>query len=184
MTSSAVTSRYAGALVDVVTGKAAPAEPHKLAEELRSFEETLRQSSDLRSVLASPAVPGSRKRAVIGAIADRLQISGIGRNFLLVLVDHRRLESLGDMIEHFEVLLDERLGYQRAEVTSADALEDAQRAVLRGQLESIAGKRIRVKYAVDENLIGGVIARVGSTVYDGSVRGQLRALERRMVAEA
>jgi F-type H+-transporting ATPase subunit delta len=63
-------------------------------------------------------------------------------------------------------------------------MEEAQRAVLRGQLESLTGKRIRVKYAVDENLIGGVIARVGSTVYDGSVRGQLRALERRMVAEA
>jgi F-type H+-transporting ATPase subunit delta len=181
MTSSAITSRYAGALVDVATGKTAPAEPHKLAEELRSFEATLRQSSDLRAILASPAVPSSRKRAVVGTIAERLQVSRIGRNFLFVLVDHRRLGSLADMIEHFEVLLDERLGYRRAEVTSAGTLEDGQREALREQLENLTGKRIRVKYAVDENLIGGVVARVGSTVYDGSVRGQLRELERRMI---
>jgi F-type H+-transporting ATPase subunit delta len=184
MTSSAVTSRYAGALVEVVTGETAPADPQRTVEELRSFEATLQTSAELRTVLASPAVPGSRKRAVIGALAERLSVSKITRNFLFVLVDHRRLDSLADIADHFEVLLDERLGYLRAEVTSAKPLDPDLREILGQRLERLAGKRIRAKFEVNEDLIGGIVARVGSTVYDGSVRGQLRSLERRMVAQA
>ena len=183
MTSSAVTSRYAGALVEVVTGKTSPADPQQTAQELRAFQDLFKESAELRHVLASPAVAVSRKRAVVSAIAGKLGASRITRNFLFVLIDHRRIEALADIIDQFEIQLDERLGYLRAEVTSASPLNEGQRSSLAGQLSKATGKQLRVKYAVDESLIGGVVARVGSTVYDGSVRGRLRAMERRLAAE-
>ena len=169
--------------MDVVTGKTSSADPQQTVQELRSFESVFHEFAELRNVLASPAVPVSRKRAVVSGIADRLGSSRITRNFLFVLIDHRRLESLGEIVNQVEIQLDERLGYLRAEVTSAGLLNDGQRSLIAGQLSKSTGKQLRVKYAVDESLIGGVVARVGSTVYDGSVRGQLRVMERRLAAE-
>lgn len=183
MTSSAVSSRYANALVDVVTGAKSETDPQQTVALLREFAALVRDSTELRNVLASPAVPVSRKRAVVGRLGDRIGFSKIARNFLFVLIDRRRLDSLAEIVDHFEILLDERLGFLRAEVTSAGVLNDEQRSSLVQQLGKVTGKQVRVKYAVDDSLIGGVVARVGSTVYDGSVRGQLRALERRLAAE-
>jgi len=80
-------------------------------------------------------------------------------------------------------VVDERMGFARAEVTSASELTEALRKELNSELERLTGKRIRARYAVDASLIGGAMARIGSTVYDGSVRGQLNSLERRLGAE-
>jgi F-type H+-transporting ATPase subunit delta len=182
MTSSAVSSRYAGALVEVVTGTTSPADPQQTAAELRAFEKVFRESAELRTVLESPAVPVSRKRAVLSAIAGRLGFSKIARNFLFVLVDHRRIDAIGEIVDQFEIQLDERLGYARAEVASAAPLNDSQKSSVADYLSRVTGKQLRVKYAVDDSLIGGVVARVGSTVYDGSIRGRLRAMERRLTA--
>jgi F-type H+-transporting ATPase subunit delta len=111
-----------------------------------------------------------------------LELSGIARNFLFVLVDHRRIASLSEIIHSFELVVDERLGFARAEVSAASELAEGQRTALRTELERLTGKRIRARFAVDGALIGGVVARIGSTVYDGSVRGQLDSLERRLSA--
>jgi F-type H+-transporting ATPase subunit delta len=180
MTSSAVTSRYAGALADVVTAGASTVQPEQVTAELRAFAGALGESQELRTVMSSPAVPPSRKRSVIGKIAARLNFSGVTRNFLFVLTDHRRMEALGDIVEQFEILLDERLGFVRADVKSAAPLAESQRAAVAAQLARLTGKQVRARYAVDNSLIGGLTARVGSTVYDGSVRGRLQALERRL----
>ena len=123
------------------------------------------------------------KKAVVGRIAGILNLSRITRNFLFVLVDHRRVASLPEIIHTFELLVDERLGFARAEVSSPAEMSEEQRAALNAQLDRITGKRIRMRFAIDEALIGGVVARIGSTVYDGSVRGQLETLERRLGAE-
>jgi len=183
MTLSAVASRYANALADVVTAPTAAISPQQAAAELRAFEAALAGSEELREALATPAVPGSRKKAVVGRIADALAISRVPRNFLFVLVDHRRIGSLSAIIQHFDDVIDERLGFARAHVTSAGPLDDGQRAALNGQLERLTGKKIRMRFGVDPALIGGAVARIGSTVYDGSVRGQLASLERRLTAE-
>ena len=148
--------------------------------ELRSFEATLSESSALHNALITPAVPVARKRAVIGRIADLLRLSRVTRNFLFVLVDHRRISSLTGIIHMFEQVVDERLGYAQAEISSAMELTEAQRGVLNTQLERVTGKRIRMRFAIDPELIGGAVARIGSTVYDGSVRGQLATIERRL----
>jgi F-type H+-transporting ATPase subunit delta len=184
MTLSAVAARYANALADVVTGGASSLRPQEAVSELRSFEAALRSSPELYNALTTPAVPVGRKRSVVGRISDILKISRIPRNFLLVLVDHRRIGSLSDIIRSFETVLDERLGFARADVISARELTEPQRAALSTRLERLTGKRIRMHFAVDDSLIGGAVARIGSTVYNGSVRGQLESLERRLGAEA
>ncbi|MGA3100083.1 MAG: ATP synthase F1 subunit delta, partial [Bryobacteraceae bacterium] len=95
-----------------------------------------------------------------------------------------RMSSMGEIIQTFELVVDERLGFARAEVAAARELSQAQRAALNAELERLTGKRIRMRVATDPSLIGGVTARIGSTVYDGSVRGQLESLERRLGAES
>jgi F-type H+-transporting ATPase subunit delta len=187
MTLSAVAARYANALADVVTNQTSGAgnsalQPKDAVRELRAFEAVLNESRDLREVLHTPAIAGSRKKAVVGRLADLLQLSRISRNFLLVLIGHRRIVLLGEILHAFEIVLDERSGYIRADIASAGQLADADRAQLEAELEKLTGKRIRPAYTVDEALIGGVVAKVGSTMYDGSVRGALESLGKRLTA--
>jgi F-type H+-transporting ATPase subunit delta len=183
MTLSAVAKRYAHALADVVTAGGSPVRAEDAIAQLKAFDAVLRSSVELRNALTTPAVPAARKRAVVGRIAGVLEFQQILRNFLFVLVDHRRIASLTQIIHSFEIVLDERLGFARAEVSSATGLTEAQQTALRTALERISGKQLRARYAVDGGLIGGVVARIGSTVYNGSVRGQLDTLERRMRAK-
>jgi F-type H+-transporting ATPase subunit delta len=184
MTLSAVATRYANALADVVTAAGSPVRPQDAVAELHAFESALDASTELQNALATPAVPAGRKRAVVGRIAEILKLSRISRNFLYVLIDHRRIAALSGIIHSFELMVDERLGFARAEVSAAREMAEPQRAVLNAGLERLTGKRIRMRFAVDEGLIGGVVARIGSTVYDGSVRGQLASLGRRLSAES
>jgi len=183
MTLSAVISRYVEALADVVTASGSAVRPEVALEELRAFDAALASSIELRNALTSPSVPASRKRAVVGRIAEQLRLSRIIRNFFFVLIDHRRTASVPEIVQAFELVLDQRLGFARAEIASARELSDAQRTSLSGKLERLTGKRIRGRFAVDESLIGGLVARIGSTVYDGSLRGQLRVLGHRLAAE-
>jgi F-type H+-transporting ATPase subunit delta len=182
MTLSAVATRYANALADVITaGGAALA---GVPGELRSFETALNASQELQNALITPAVPASRKRAVVSRVADVLQLSKISRNFLFVLIDKRRITSLSAILNSFELILDERMGFARADVASAREMSEPQRAALSAELARLTGKQIRMHFTVDGALIGGVVARIGSTVYDGSVRGQLETLERRLATES
>jgi len=182
MTLSAVATRYANALADVVTA-GGPALAVVLPE-LRSFEAALQASPELQNALITPAVPATRKKAVVGRVADVLQLSKISRNFLFVLIDKRRITSLAAILHSFELILDERMGFARADVASARELSEPQRAALSAELGRLTGKRIRMHFTVDGALIGGVVARIGSTVYDGSVRGQLETLGRKLATES
>jgi len=172
---TAAATRYANALADVVTAAGSALPPPNAVAELRAFESALR-SPALRNALITPAVPPARKRAVISRVADVLGLSRITRNLLFVLTDHRRIAALSDVVSAFEQILDERLGFARAQVASAREMGEKQRAALTAALEKTSGKRIRAQFAVDPSLIGGVVARIGSTVYDGSVRGRLERL--------
>ena len=184
MTLSAIAARYAEALADVVTGSGSTLRPEIALAELQAFTATFAASADLRNALISPAVPVSRKKAVVQRIADTIGVSRITRNFILVLVDHRRIDRIAEVTQLFEQKLDERLGFARAEVHAARELTEGQSAALAAELERMAGKRIRMRVLLDESLVGGVVARIGSTVYDGSVKGRLQSLERRLTAES
>ena len=179
---SAVAVRYARALADAVLGPKSGMDAQQALAELRSFQDMVKTSSELRNVLLSPAVTASRKRAVIGRFASTMPLSPLVRNFLFVLVDRRRADILEDVAEAFEAAIDERMGVVRAEVRSAAPLNDQQRDALRQELSRVANKQVRCDFSVDPALIGGVVARIGSTVYDGSVRTQLDTLHERLVA--
>ena len=182
MISAAIVSRYANALVDVITGGSGM-DTAQATQQLRAFEAVLTGSPELRNALASPAVAPARKRSVVSKLAERLGLARIVRNFLMVLTDHRRIAALSQVIDAFEIHLDERLGFIRAELHTARELDERQKAALVDRLSGFTGKKIRARFAVDPDLIGGVVAHIGSTLYDGSVRGQLDSLARRLAAE-
>src|ERR1051326_811319 len=127
MTHSAVASRYANALADVVTAGRAGLNAETVLAELQTFETALRSSAELQNALMSPAVPPSRKRAVVDKIGAHLQLSRITRNFLFVLIDKRRIGTLSEVIHSFETIADERLGFARAKVPGARDLSEPQR---------------------------------------------------------
>src|SRR5665213_292845 len=180
MTSSALVNRYANALVDIVVSSSAGIDPKLAVEQLRAFNQAVKSAPALSVVLASPAVSKARKREVLRRIADALGLERILRNFLLVLSDHGRAASLSAMIEAFDLLLDERLGFVRAEIATAMELTSGQRDGLTAEMGKLAGSRVRMRFVVDPDLIGGVTVRLGSKVYDGSMRGQLAVLQRRL----
>jgi F-type H+-transporting ATPase subunit delta len=180
MISAAVVNRYASALADVVVAPDSGLAAAQVVEQLRSFETAVTEAPGLRLVLASPAVSASRKRTVVRRIADALSLAPLIRNFILVLSDHRRAAALAQIIDAFEVLVDERMGFVAGEIRSAFPLNDRQRQDLSGDLGRLTGAQVRLRFTVDPSLIGGVMARLGSTVYDGSVRGQLATLRSRL----
>ena len=177
---SVVTARYARALADVVAPEGANVNAAPIAAQIRVIEEIIESSTELRNALASPAVAPSKKRAVISRlIGMQPQLAEMDqrvRNFLFVVVDHRRILELKSILEAFEALLDERLGFVRADVASARELSAEQKSALEVQLSRLAGKKAKLRFTTDPGLVAGVVARVGSTVYDGSVRGQLDRL--------
>ena len=190
MTFSGIATRYAKALADVVTPAGTSGERQTQSGSgaqgdcTRSPSCWPRASHELGQALISPAVPPSRKRAVAGRISDILKLSPVSRNFIFVLIDHRRITLLPQILHAFELIVDERLGFARAEVSAPMQLSESQNAAIQAQLEHLTGKRIRMRVAVDPSLIGGVMARIGSTVYDGSVRGQLQSLGQRLSTES
>ncbi len=146
---SVVATRYAKALVDVVAAPGSLVDPSAALAQLRSIEEVFASSLDLRNALLSPAVSPSRKRAVVASILGPLGLHKQVRNFLYVVIDHRRVHEFSSIVEAFEALLDERLGYVRADVSSAQDLTDTQRTALEAQFSRVAGKKAKLKFSTD-----------------------------------
>jgi F-type H+-transporting ATPase subunit delta len=182
MPQHAVATRYASALADAVLAAGSGLEPRRALEELRTFETMMSGSVELRNVILSPAVSVARKRAVVSRFAEAIPLSRLVRNFLFVMIDRRRADALSEIADAFQNALDERLGIVRAAVTSAAPLNDRQQTELQQTLSRVAGRQVRCEFDTDPELIGGVVARIGSTVYDGSVRTQLETLRERLVS--
>jgi F-type H+-transporting ATPase subunit delta len=180
---SAVASRYARALADVIMAHGSQIKPEDAVAQLRVADGFLQESPELRNALLTPAIQNSRKRAVIAKLMERAGESPLIRNFLYVLIDHRRIAILNEIREAFELEIDERLGFARAEVVSAVTLDHHFTAKLESELARLTGKRMRLRFSTDPSLIGGIVARIGSKVYDGSVRGELRQLGRKLAGQ-
>lgn len=181
---SAVASRYAHALLDVVLEPGSTIQPADVVTQIASVEALVAGSDDLRHVLRTPSVPGSRKRAVLAKLAVPLGLAPLVRNLLFVVTDHRRLADLSQIREAFEGFVDEKMGLVRASVTSAEQLDERESRALEAGLERLTGRRVRAQYNVDPALVGGAMARIGSTVYDGSVHGRLQAMRRKLTQGA
>ena len=178
----AVASRYARALADAVLDAKSQLDARRAVSELQEFCEMLRGSAELRNVLLSPAVSAARKRAVVGRFADSIPISRLVRNFLFILIDRRRIDIADEVRQAFEAELDSRMGIVRADIQSAVPLTDPQQSFVQAQLSEVTGKQIKGRFSVDPNLLGGMVARIGSTVYDGSVRTQLELMRERLTS--
>jgi F-type H+-transporting ATPase subunit delta len=182
---SVVATRYAGALVDVIMAGATAAPGSKITPEqalaqLKNVQDVIWGSADLKGALESPAVAPSKKRAVMAKLLAPMNVDTRIRNFVFVIIDHRRVHEFASIIQAFETLANERLGLVQADVVSARSLDAGRKARMEAELSRIAGKKAKVSFSEDPSLLGGVIARVGSTVYDGSVRGQLERLRTKL----
>lgn len=175
-----VVNTYARAFADVVIGSRLDAA--RTLSEAQQIAALADQSKELREVWDNPSIPAEQKRAVLDAIVQRAGISRPVRNFLAVLIDKGRTRFLSEIVKQFAHDLNERLGIAEAEVTTARELSKQERAELESDLSRVTGKAIRAKYEQNPALLGGAIARVGSTVYDGSVKGQLERIRQQLVS--
>jgi F-type H+-transporting ATPase subunit delta len=178
--SGAVAQRYAAALADVALERK---NAEKVRRDLHSFAETYFSSSDLRNTLESPAINRENKNKVIEAIAEKMGLDPAVRNFIYLVVDHRRTEMLPEIQAVFRNELNLRLGIEEAEVTSARELSAAEKKELTGVLERRTGKKVEARFEQDKALLGGAVVKLGSSIYDGSVREQLNRLREQLETE-
>lgn len=182
MAELALANQYAKALLEVAQAAGGAQAAEAALVELRRFAEILRSSRDLRMALLSPVVGHDQKVRVIDRLCDAVGAGRTVRNFLNVVTVKRRLALLDEICSRYQALLDEAEGIVRAEVRSAVTMSDAQRSALEGALRRSTIAQLRCGYQVDPSLVGGVAVRIGSTIYDGSVRGRLDALRRQLVS--
>ncbi len=175
---ASVTSRYARAFAEVVLDKRL--DRQKTEDELRSFVELLHSNPDLRTIWDNPSVEAAQKHKVLDAIVARTGTSPMVRNFIAVLIDHGRIAALPEIAPQVEVELNQRLGIADAQVTTARQLGDPEKRALETRVGELTGKRVRARYATDPGLLGGAVVKVGSTIYDGSIRGQLERLKKEL----
>jgi F-type H+-transporting ATPase subunit delta len=174
-----ITLRYAHALDQVVT--AMRLDPAAALQQLRDFAGTLDGSAELREILMDPSIATDQKLKVLDAIAGRIGMSLQVRNFIAVITDHQRLHEMDEILAEYAAVADEQAGVADAEITSAHSLNEEDRSQLEAQVSKLAGGRVRAVYSQDAALLGGVIVKLGSTVYDGSVRGQLQQMKQRLM---
>ena len=152
-------------------------------QQLQEFLALLNNQPDARRFLENPTTAVDRRKRLLKEIFDALSLDRRVANFIGILVDRDRLPILEKIVEAYQKLLDDRLGILRARVTAAYSLNTSEQRELMARLERATGKQVRMEVAVDPSLIGGVIAQVGSTIYDGSVRHQLQAFKSRVVED-
>jgi len=172
--------RYAAALADVVI---AQGEAREVQEELNTWAQMMEANSSLLEVFRNPTIPYEQKRKVLNTLIARTGVRPTTANFLQVLLQNHRLAELNEINKKFAQVFDERSGVVSAQVTTARTLPESTRETLRAQLGMMTGRKVRLDFAVDEELIGGVMTRIGSTVYDGSVRTQLQQIKQKMSGE-
>ncbi|MBY0507367.1 MAG: ATP synthase F1 subunit delta [Bryobacteraceae bacterium] len=179
--SLAVASRYSRALAEVVFAPQCPTKPEQVIADLDAVVAAMQASPELVRILRSPAVSLNAKRGLLEKLSARLGGSPVTTNLLKVVCDHGRITLLKEIRQSFQSVVDERHGVARAEVTTAQPMATEQKIQLEAALSRLSGKSILATYQQDDALIGGAVAKVGSLIYDGSVRGQLATLRRKLV---
>jgi F-type H+-transporting ATPase subunit delta len=177
---SVFAARYARAFADVVLG--ANLNPTEVWQQLSDFAATFAGSKDLREVLLNPSIPAANRVAILDKVNSEVGCGPKVRNFLAVLIRHERLAALNEILEEYRLEMNRRLSISDADVVTARPLEEQERAKLEAEVAELAGTRVKATFRQDKSLIGGAIVRIGSTIYDGSVRGRLERLKERLVS--
>ena len=179
MIAGSLARRYARALLDIGIAKNVY---EQLGKDMDELGVLYSGSRDLTEALTNPVFPMVRRRAVLEAVIERAAVSPITRNFLLLLLDRERMPYVPAIARELRLMVDERAGRVRAVVTSATPLSSEHVASIQAALEKASGKKVLIEKREDPNLLGGVVAKVGDVVYDGSVRTQLETMRERFLA--
>lgn len=178
MSSETIARRYSTALADAVL---ASGDAATVKNELSALGKLFTESADLQAVFGNPAINHESKEKVLAGLIAKTKPTKATGNFLRVLLQNGRLSEIGQINERFAQVLEERSGVVSAVVTSARELSAGEKTEIENDLATKAGKKVSVRFAVDPSLIGGVVTRIGSTVYDGSVKTKLENLREQLV---
>lgn len=178
MSSGSIARRYARALMALGVDNN---DYEALGQQVGALARAMKSSSELAETLSNPAFPRSDRKKVITALLARLNASKTVESFVLLLLERERLAALPDIARELDAMIDERKGRIAAEVVSARPLSDQQLAQLERALEALSGKKVDIAKREDPELLGGIVAKLGDTVYDGSLRTQLAQLRQRLV---
>jgi F-type H+-transporting ATPase subunit delta len=168
-----IRKNYAHALLNVA-GESGDIE--KVGTEIHSFSVLHSGDDKVRRLLGAPRIQNVAKRGMVEEIGEILGLSRLSRNFIKLLVDKKRIRYIGQISTEYKRIADERAGRQTAYVTTAVPLSKAQLARLKTTLERMSGKKVRMEVKEDGAILGGIVARVGDKLYEGSVKGELQAI--------
>jgi F-type H+-transporting ATPase subunit delta len=177
MSVTRIARRYGEALADVAI---AQNQVERIDSEVRGFVEMMRSSRELHDLFASPIVSQPDKARVLDVLVARTRPGKMTANLLRTMLDHYRLHHLDVVYEQFRREINERKGTVLAEVTTAQAVSQGERERLSRELVAMTGKHVEFEFKTDPELIGGVVTRIGSVVYDGSIRTQLEDIKHRL----
>ena len=178
MTNKTAAIRYARALLDVAVKEKADLD--LIENELSQFADLFTQYPLLEKVLLNPAVPVPRKRAAVSELLAQAKFTPIVSKLLALLADRDRLVLVPDLLKAYSSRLLDFRGVVRAEVTTASALEPHRAAAIQKGLAAVTGRTVLLATKIDPAIIGGLVARIGSTVYDGSITRQLEKMKERL----
>lgn len=173
-----IAKRYATALLELGTETG---QLDTLVDELQRAAAAYELSAELRAVLADPLIAIQAKQQILGDVSSRLALSPASRNTLSLLLDRRRIRALPAIAQRLREMADGKRGILRAEVLTAMPLPEEYFTQLQQELERVTGRRIALDRKLDPSLICGVVARVGDTVYDGSLLARLRQMKETML---
>ena len=173
MISGSLARRYAKAIFEIGVAQGGL---DKLGADLRSFAKAMKDSRELVTTLASPALRRVDRKKVIDGLLQAIGVVSTSRNLIYLLLDGERLTTLPAISRELDSMIEAKAGRVTAEVVSAKPLDPAQLSQITAALEKLSGKKVTVSKREDAELLGGVVAKVGDTVYDGSLRTQLRTL--------
>lgn len=165
--------RYAKAIFDIGSAQGGL---DKMGADLRVLAKAMRDSPELVSALSNPAIGRGARKGIIDALLQRIGVVTVTRNAVYLLLEGERLHQLPDISKQLDAMIEEKAGRVMAEVVSAKPLDPSQLSQITATLEKLSGKKVSVSSRQDPDLLGGVVAKVGDTVYDGSLRTQLRNL--------
>ena len=178
MVTGSLARRYARAVLEIGT---AHGNLDKIGADLRALARAMHDSAELVTALTNPAIRRADRRRVIDGLLARVSAEPHTRNLVHLLLDGERMGSLAAISREVDAMIEARAGRLRAEVTSARPLDAAQLSQITAALEKLSGKKVAVTRREDPELLGGVVAKLGDTVYDGSLRTQLRALRDELI---
>jgi F-type H+-transporting ATPase subunit delta len=177
---AAFVSRYANAFADVVT--AAKLDTVAIDQKLTDFLATWNGSPELREFFENPAIAVNEKVAILDKLNAKIGMQKELRNLIAVLISNNRIAHVSEVAESYRRLLQEQMGVHSAEIVTARELDAKEREALLAEVSKLAGGKVEARFKLDASILGGTVVRLGSTVYDGSVRGRLDRLRDSLIA--